>query len=106
MAFKAIGDTEVPCYIGHAIINTISILSLAQETATGNLGQSLPLVVKALKPEVLQEAASAWSFSQNFETLLKSQGFILLICLQCGLWYLTAVLSIKPVAQTYILTSL
>lgn len=61
MAFTAIGDTELPCYIGHAVINTILRLPLscfytretllpAQETATGNLGQSLPLVAKALKP--------------------------------------------------------
>lgn len=60
MAFTAGSDTGLPCYIGCAVINTVSnfspnrfytreTLPLAQETATGNLGQSLPLVVKALK---------------------------------------------------------
>lgn len=60
-AFTAGSDTGLPCYIGCAVINTISNLSpsclytretlqQAQETARGNLGQPLPLVVKALKP--------------------------------------------------------
>lgn len=60
-AFTAGSHRGLPHYIGCAVINTTSNLSpscfytretllLAQETATGNLGQSLPLVVKALKP--------------------------------------------------------
>jgi len=61
MAFTAIGDTGVPCYICHAVTNITSRFSpccfytretllRAQETAIGNLGQSLPLVAEALKP--------------------------------------------------------
>lgn len=61
MTFTAIGDTGLTSYIGNAVINTVSrlplscfytreTLLLAQEAATGNLGQSLPLVAKALKP--------------------------------------------------------
>jgi len=66
MALTATGDTGVPCYIGHTVMNTITrsspscfytgkTLLLVLETATGNLAQSLPLVAKALKPSYFKK---------------------------------------------------